>query len=251
MGFRINTNIGAMNAHANATINNRSMDSSLSKLSSGLRINSASDDASGMAIADSLRSQASSLGQAVANANDAIGIVQIADKAMDVQSKILDTIKTKATQAAQDGQSTESRKSLQADISRLVQSLDNIANSTNYNGQNLLSGAFTNKQFQVGAYSNETVNASIGSTQSTKIGAVSYLTGSAYTAQGGSVTLTFSANGKDVALQAVTIDYSAGTGMGKLADVINNATGITGVRASYVVETVMSENIADNTNVSD
>ncbi|MGA9047179.1 MAG: flagellin, partial [Sulfuricurvum sp.] len=84
MGFRINTNIGAMNAHANATINNRSMDSSLSKLSSGLRINSASDDASGMAIADSLRSQASSLGQAVANANDAIGIVQIADKAMDV-----------------------------------------------------------------------------------------------------------------------------------------------------------------------
>jgi len=250
MGFRINTNIGALNAHANATINNRSMDSSLSKLSSGLRINNAADDASGMAIADSLRSQASSLGQAVSNANDAIGIVQIADKAMDVQSKILDTIKTKATQAAQDGQSTESRKSLQADISRLVQSLDNIANSTNYNGQNLLSGAFTNKQFQIGAYSNETVNASIGSTQSTKIGAVSYLTGSAYTAQGGSVTLTFSANGKDVALEAVTIDYSAGTGMGKLASVINNATGVTGVRASYVVETVMSQNIADATNVS-
>ncbi|MGD9970917.1 MAG: flagellin B, partial [Sulfuricurvum sp.] len=89
MGFRINTNVTAMNAHAMASANNRNIDSSLSKLSSGLRINSAADDASGMAIADSLRSQASSLGQSIANANDAIGIVQIADKAMDEQLKIL------------------------------------------------------------------------------------------------------------------------------------------------------------------
>ncbi|MGQ2721863.1 flagellin N-terminal helical domain-containing protein, partial [Campylobacter coli] len=76
----------------------------LSRLSSGLRINSAADDASGMAIADSLRSQAATLGQAINNGNDAIGILQTADKAMDEQLKILDTIKTKATQAAQDGQ---------------------------------------------------------------------------------------------------------------------------------------------------
>ena len=75
MGFRINTNVGAMTAHNAATANNRNIDSSLSKLSSGLRINSAADDASGLAIANSLRSQASSLGQAVSNANDAIGIV--------------------------------------------------------------------------------------------------------------------------------------------------------------------------------
>jgi len=250
MGFKINTNIAAMNAHSSAMVNNRNLDSSLAKLSSGLRINTAADDASGLAIADSLRSQASALGQAVNNANDAIGIIQVADKAMDEQLKILNTIKTKATQAAQDGQSADSRKALQADISRLIESLDNIANTTNYNGQNLLAGSFTNKQFQVGAYSNQTVNASIGSTQSTKIGAVSYLTGSAYTAAGGTVALTFSNNGKSFTLQTVTVDYSAGTGMGKLAEVINNATELTGVRASYVVETVMSETIANNTNIS-
>ena len=82
MGFRINTNIAAMNAHMNATSNNREIDTSLSRLSSGLRINSAADDASGTAIADALRSQANSLGQAISNANDGIGIVQTADKAM-------------------------------------------------------------------------------------------------------------------------------------------------------------------------
>ncbi|WP_265607296.1 S49 family peptidase, partial [Campylobacter jejuni] len=83
MGFRINTNIGALNAHANSVVNARELDKSLSRLSSGLRINSAADDASGMAIADSLRSQAATLGQAINNGNDAIGILQTADKAMD------------------------------------------------------------------------------------------------------------------------------------------------------------------------
>ncbi|PHM18616.1 MAG: flagellin B [Sulfuricurvum sp. PD_MW2] len=249
MGFKINTNVAAMNAHTASLSNNRSLDNSLAKLSSGLRINTAADDASGMAIADSLRAQSSSLGQAVSNANDAIGIVQIADKAMDEQLKILETIKVKATQAAQDGQSADSRKALQADISRLIQGLDNIANTTNYNGQNLLSGSFTNKQFQVGAYSNQTIDASIGATQSTKIGNVSYYTGLSMSTAGTS-TLTFSANGKSIALQAVAIDYSAGSGIGKLADVINNASDQTGVRASYVVETVMSGNIAANTDIS-
>jgi flagellin len=108
------------------------MDSSLEKLSSGLRINKAADDAAGLTIADSLRGQASSLGQAISNANDGIGIIQIADKAMDEQTKILDTIKTKATQAAQDGQSADSRKALQSDISRLMEELDNIAGTTSF-----------------------------------------------------------------------------------------------------------------------
>lgn len=113
MGFRINTNISAMNAHTNATVNNRSLDDSLSKLSSGLRINKAADDASGMVIADSLRAQANSLGQAISNANDGIGIIQVADKAMDEQLKILDTIKTKSIQAASDSQSASSRSAIQ------------------------------------------------------------------------------------------------------------------------------------------
>jgi len=173
MGFRINTNISAMNAHTNATMNNRSLDDSLSKLSSGLRINKAADDASGMAIADSLRSQANSLGQAIANANDAVGIVQTADKAMDEQVKILDTIKTKAIQSASDSQTASSREAIQKDINRLIEQLDNIAKTTTFNGQTLLSGTFSNKEFQVGAYSNQSIKTSIANTQSLAVGAIS------------------------------------------------------------------------------
>ncbi|DAB38277.1 MAG TPA: flagellin B, partial [Sulfuricurvum kujiense] len=173
MGFRINTNISAMNAHTNATMNNRSLDDSLSKLSSGLRINKAADDASGMAIADSLRSQANSLGQAISNANDAVGIVQTADKAMDEQVKILDTIKTKAIQSASDSQTASSREAIQKDINRLIEQLDNIAKTTTFNGQTLLSGTFSNKEFQVGAYSNQSIKTSIANTQSLAVGAIS------------------------------------------------------------------------------
>ncbi len=170
MGFRINTNIASMNAQTNAAIVNRNLDSSLEKLSSGLRINKAADDASGMTIADSLRSQANSLGQAIANANDGISVIQIADKAMDEQLKILDTIKTKAIQAASDTQNSASREAIQKDVDRLLEQLDNIAKTTSYNGQTLLSGNFTNKEFQIGAYSNQTIKASIDNTQSLAIG---------------------------------------------------------------------------------
>ena len=147
MSFRINTNISAMNAYTNASATGRELDASIAKLSSGLRINKAADDASGMTIADSLRAQASALGQAIANANDAIGIVQTADKAMDEQLSILNTIRTKAIQAAQDGQTTQSREALQSDISRLLEELDNIATTTSFNGQQLLNGTLT-KQFK-------------------------------------------------------------------------------------------------------
>ncbi|WP_294870737.1 flagellin hook IN motif-containing protein, partial [Sulfuricurvum sp. RIFCSPLOWO2_12_FULL_43_24] len=233
MGFRINTNIAAMNAHTNATMNNRSLDSSLSKLSSGLRINTAADDASGMSIADSLRSQASALGQAIANANDGVSMAQIADKAMDEQLKILDTIKVKATQAAQDGQSADSRKALQADVKRLVESLDNIAGTTSYNGKALLSGQFTNASFQVGAYSNQTVSMSIGATSSDKIGQTRFETSATGTTQG-VATATYTDNeGNATALEEVVISTSAGTGIGALAEVINKNSDLTGVKASW------------------
>ncbi|MDD2783602.1 MAG: flagellin B [Sulfuricurvum sp.] len=249
MGFRINTNIAALNAHTSASMNNRNLDSSLSKLSSGLRINSAADDASGMAIADSLRSQSSALGQAISNANDGISIIQTADKAMDEQLKILDTIKTKATQAAQDGQTTDSRKALQADITRLMEELDNIAGTTSFNGQQLLSGQFTNKEFQIGAYSNQSVKASIGATSSDKIGQTRFETGGTIVAGVSAATLTFSAvDGKnDITLESVTISTSAGTGLGVLAEVINKSSDKTGVHASYTVQATGVSAIASGT----
>ncbi|EDP6893345.1 flagellin A [Campylobacter lari] len=238
MGFRINTNIGAMNAHANSTITARELDKSLSRLSSGLRINSAADDASGMAIADSLRSQAATLGQAINNGNDAIGILQTADKAMDEQLKILDTIKVKATQAAQDGQSTKTRNMLQADINRLMEELDNIANTTAFNGKQLLSGNFTNQEFQIGAQSNQTVKASIGPTQSSKIGVTRFETGSMSHTSGVVELNIKNYNGvDDFKFQPVVISSSVGTGMGALAEEINRVADVTGIRANFLVET--------------
>ncbi|CCB79420.1 flagellin [Helicobacter bizzozeronii CIII-1] len=246
MSFRINTNVAALNAHTIGVRNNRDLASSLEKLSSGLRINKAADDASGMAIADSLRSQSASLGQAIKNANDAIGIVQTADKAMDEQIKILDTVKTKAVQAAQDGQTAETRRALQSDILRLLEELDNIANTTSFNGQQLLAGSFSNKEFQIGAYSNTTIKASIGPTGTDKIGHVRFETSgmdragmqvSAGANNLKEVTLNFKlANSvNDFKLESVKISTSAGTGLGALVEVINKNSNTLGLRATATV----------------
>jgi flagellin len=248
MGFRLNTNIGAMNAHVSALATNRKISSSLEKLSSGLRINKAADDASGMAIADSLRAQAKGLGQAIRNANDAVGILQTADKGIDEQVKILDTIRTKATQAAQDGQTVSTRKALQADIVRLMEELDNIAGTTSFNGQQLLSGQFTNKEFQIGAYSNTVVKTSIGATSSDKIGQTRFETTNNIT-KAENAQLTFKAvdGVHDIKLESVTISNSAGTGIGVLAETINKNSDKTGVRASWQVLSTGSDSITKGT----
>ena len=165
MGFRINTNIGAMNAHMFAQKTNAGLDKSLASLSSGLRINKAADDASGMSIADSLRQQSQGLGQAIRNANDGVGVVQTADGALDEYTNIINTIRTKAIQAASDGQSTGSRAAIQSDIDRLLEEAQNIASTTSFNGQTLLNGGFQNKAFHIGAYSGETVKINIDDAQ--------------------------------------------------------------------------------------
>ncbi|AQW83558.1 flagellin B [Campylobacter pinnipediorum] len=252
MSFRINTNINAMNSHANAVGNNRNLSNSLGRLSSGLRIQTAADDASGLAIADSLRSQASALGQAIANGNDAIGIIQVADKAMDEQLKILDTIKVKATQAAQDGQTTRSRQALQADIVRLMEELDNIGNSTSFNGQQLLNGTFSNKEFQIGAYSNQTVKASIGATTSDKIGLTRFESSKLITAASGKVSLTFiNVDGiNNVKVAATELSYGLGKGIGALAENINKVADQTGVRATFDVTIIASKAITAGSIVS-
>jgi len=170
MGFRINTNIAAMNAHRNATQTNMGLDKSLASLSSGLRINKAADDASGMTIADSLKSQALGLGQAIANANDGVSVVQTADGALDEYIKIINTVRTKAIQAASDGQSADSRAAIQSDIDRLLEEAQNIATTTSFNGQQLLDGTFVDKAFHIGAYANETVNFSVGNAQTDAVG---------------------------------------------------------------------------------
>lgn len=244
MAFQINTNVMALNSHVQGVATQWNLKNSLEKLSSGLRINKAADDASGMIIADSLRTQASALGQAIQNTNEGMGIIQIADKAMDEMIKILDTVKTKAIQAAQDGQTSVSRKAIQNDIIRLVQGLDMVGNTTAYNGQALLSGQWTNKEFQVGAYSNQSIKASIGATTSDKIGQIRLETGAMITAAG-EVALKFrQVDGvNDVQLESVKISHTAGTGLGNLAEVINKTSDKTGVRANAIVLSTSDEEI--------
>jgi len=159
--MRINTNVASLNAQEAATNTNKNLQNSLEKLSSGLRINKASDDASGLAIADKLRTQASSINQSISNGNSAVTLIQIADKAMAEQSNILDTVKQKVIQASTATTSAEGRLAIGKDIDKLLTQLDEIANQTNYNGISLLQGASAGASsekliFQMGEKENNT-----------------------------------------------------------------------------------------------
>ncbi|MBF0211519.1 MAG: hypothetical protein HQK68_11620, partial [Desulfamplus sp.] len=239
MALTINTNVAALNAHMNMKKNDNALSGSLERLSTGMRINKAADDASGMAIADSLKAQGLGLGQAIRNANDGINIVQTADGALDEAIKITNTIKTKAIQAAQDGQTFESRKIIQEDINKLLEEVDLLASSTSFNGKKLLSGEFTNKSFQVGASSGEVAKISIGSAETAKTGHVT--TSNMKINNEGTLGLTIHSNteNKDYNLQAVDMKFnnSAENGAGALAAVINKMSDQLGITAQAVVET--------------
>ncbi len=191
MGFRINTNVAALNAHRNSVMNNLKLNQNLTRLSSGLRINKAADDASGLAIADSLNSQATGLGQAIRNANDGINLAQTADGALQEYTNIINTVRTKAIQAASDGQNADSRAAIQRDIDKLLKEAQNIASTTTFNGQTLLNGGYKDKSFHIGAYTGETVNISINNTQIDNVGKFALGDGSTAIGSGGiSGTLT-------------------------------------------------------------
>lgn len=169
--MNINSNLSGMNAARQLGKAYTSYTDSINRISTGQRINKSADDASGMTIADSLNSQATGMGQGIRNANDAISVTQIADGALEEAVNIINTIKTKSIQAASDAQSPQSRQAIQSDIEHSLEALDRIAETTSFNGQKLLSGEFTDKQFQVGANPNETVGISIGPADSGSLGA--------------------------------------------------------------------------------
>ncbi|WP_419782749.1 flagellin [Malaciobacter marinus] len=165
--MRINTNAASLIAQEAAANTTKNVSSSLEKLSTGLRINKASDDASGLAIADKLRTQASSIGQSISNGNSAVSLTQIADKAMSEQSNILDVLKTKLVQASTDTTSDEGRKAIGKDVSKLLNQLNNIASQTNYNGTTVLQGATSASAaaqltFQMGEKAADTIQTTAG-----------------------------------------------------------------------------------------
>ena len=239
MGFRINTNIAAMNAHRNSQMTNLGLDKSLNSLSSGLRINRAADDASGMSIADTLRQQAQGLGQAIANANDGIGVTQTADGALDEYINIANTIRTKSIQAASDGQTLKSRTAIQADIDRLMEEAQNIASTTSFNGQTLLNGGFQNKSFHIGAYAGETVNISIDDTRTTQVGefALSECTGAILSGFNAGAVMTVEDSEGNIATAAAIATVTGSSSVGNaqaIVDVFNASAQTNGanLRAS-------------------
>lgn len=163
MSLRINTNTGSAFSTYQLQKSQTDLSESLQRLSTGRRINKASDDAASMVIANKFASQSRGFGQAIRNANDAISITQVADGALAQATDLIQNIRVKAIQAASAAQSPESRQAIQADIGKSLESLKDIAQNTSFNGQKLLSGAFTDKQFQVGAFSGETIEISLGS----------------------------------------------------------------------------------------
>jgi flagellin len=255
MSLSINTNVASLIAHQNMYSNDSEMTSSLQRLSTGLRINTAADDAAGMTIADSLESQYLGIGQGIKNANEGVSILQTADGALEESVNIVNTIKTKAIQAASDSQTSDTRAALQEDIDKLMEELDTIASTTTYNGQQLLNGSFTNKTIQTGSTPDDSSNISIGSASANDTGHLSTATLSLDDEEGSDVKLTITSaiTGEEVELAQIAIENNGKeeNGMGALADEINSVTYLTGISATAVVESTTNESIQEGTTGKD
>jgi flagellin len=170
MALSVTTNTASLNAQRNLTKSGLGLATSMQRLSSGMRINSAKDDAAGLQISNRLTSQINGLAVAQRNANDGISMAQTAEGAMQASTDILQRMRDLALQAANGSNSTADRSSLQEEVSQLQTELTRISVTTSFGGQKLLDGTFGTKQFQVGANANETIGVSLSSTAANKIG---------------------------------------------------------------------------------
>ncbi|MDG2769804.1 flagellin, partial [Vibrio parahaemolyticus] len=153
--MRINQNISAMNTYSRLTAANNAKSSSLAKLSSGLRINKAGDDAAGLTISEKMRGQIGGLNQAIRNAQDGISLIQTAEGALNETHSILNRMRDLAVQAANDTNTNDDRTAIQQEVNELVSELDRIADTTQFNTQALLDGTFSSKIIHIGANSGE------------------------------------------------------------------------------------------------
>jgi flagellin len=254
MAANINTNIASLNSQRNLNVSQGSLATSLQRLSSGLRINSAKDDAAGLAISERFTSQIRGLNQAARNANDGISLAQTAEGGLQTAGDLLQRIRELAVQSANGSNSTSDRASLQGETLQLTQELNRVANTTQFNGQNVLDGTLTNAQFQVGANANQTISVGIGSAKSTDIGnhKVNTQTGTGIaTATLSTATLDFTATSPNgFAAQTLTISgngtsvgtgvLAAGTSAKAAATSINGFTAQTGVTATATSTATLS-----------
>ncbi|MDN5364596.1 MAG: flagellin [Eubacteriales bacterium] len=168
--MRINNNVSALNAWRNLSITDTAMSKSLEKLSSGLRINRAADDAAGLAISEKMRAQIKGLNQAIRNAQDGISLIQTAEGALNETHSILQRLRELAVQAANDTLTNADRAQIQQEVNQLITEINRIASTTEFNTQKLLNGSFTNKVLHIGANSGQTLVVSINSMGANALG---------------------------------------------------------------------------------
>jgi flagellin len=171
MAQTINTNISSLNAQRNLGMSQSSLATSMQRLSSGLRVNSAKDDAAGLAIAERMNTQVRGLNVAARNANDGISLAQTAEGALGKVSDMLQRMRELAVQSANATNSTADRAALDAEVQQLKSEIGRVATTTSFNGQKILDGTFTNQTFQVGANSGESITvASVANAQTNALG---------------------------------------------------------------------------------
>lgn len=170
MASTINTNVASLTAQRNLGVNQASLQTSMQRLSSGMRINSAKDDAAGLAISDRMTSQIRGLTQAARNANDGISLAQVAEGAMGSVSANLQRIRELAVQSANGTNSASDRQALQKEVAQLKEEIARVASQTEFNGIKLLDGTYSTQQFQVGPNANQTIGVSVSSALATDMG---------------------------------------------------------------------------------
>jgi len=231
----VNTNVSSLNAQRNLSTSGSNLATSMERLASGMRINSAKDDAAGLQISNRLTSQINGLGVAQRNANDGISMAQTAEGAMSESTNILQRMRELALQSANGSNSADDRDSLQKEVVALQTELTRIADTTSFGGQQLLDGNFGTKSFQVGSNANETIEMTLASMKASDLGTVS---GQSATVAGfdatnigtAAETLTFAVT--DAAgTKSVSFDVAAGAGTDDMIDAINDNVGSLGVRA--------------------
>ena len=235
MSSFINTNINSLNAQRNLSMNQASLSTSMERLSSGLRINSAKDDAAGLAISQRMTAQINGLNQASRNANDAISLSQTAEGALGSISDNLQRMRQLAVQAANGTNSASDRQAIQAEVSQLQQEINRVAGTTQFNGTNLLDGTLTNTGFQVGANADQTISLSIASAKGTDIGnytstSVAALSTAQTAAANGGTGDTFQISGNGQVGASITT--TSGESASSIAASINGETSSTGVTAT-------------------
>jgi flagellin len=235
MALVINTNVSALNAQRSLGKTQDGLSLAIQRLSTGFRINSAADDAAGLAITDRMTAQIRGLNQAVRNANDGVSTLQTADSSLQEVTNLLQRARELSVQSANDTNSSSDRTSLNAELGSIIAELDRLSNTVAFNGKKLLDGTFANAQFQVGANANQTISFSVGSVQTSNQGA-KVLQGNAV-----SSTVLAALTTAGITVNGVVVNIAGQTTIDGVINAINNKTGETRATALKNAQTTVTD----------